>query len=124
MFADHSVAFFVSVILCTAGVDLIVLFVWYIRCLDTRLTITNEQTTLRRGILRKFTTDMFHENVRQLYSVCLESAMWDFECRSGRHSKSKSIVSPTRSTSSRSSTTVGDDTHSGKPATMTCAINS
>ena len=32
----------------------------------TTLTVTNEQTTLRRGLLSKFTNDVFHSNVRNI----------------------------------------------------------
>lgn len=66
MFGNHPVGFVLSVILCLVGVGFVILLVWYIRCLGTTLTITNEQTTLRRGILSKFTNDVFHENVRNI----------------------------------------------------------
>ncbi len=66
MFGNHPVGFVLSVILCAAGIGLIILLIWYLRCLGTTLTVTNEQTTLRRGILSKYTTDIFHENVRNI----------------------------------------------------------
>ena len=66
MFANHPVGFVLSVILSLVGIGLIILLVWYIRCVGTTLTVTNEQTTLRRGILSKFTNDVFHENVRNI----------------------------------------------------------
>lgn len=66
MFGNHPIGFVLSVILCLVGIGIVILLVWYIRCLGTTLTITNEQTTLRRGILSKFTNDVFHENVRNI----------------------------------------------------------
>ena len=66
MFANHPIGFIVSVALCLAGVGIIIFMVWYIRCPGATLTITNEQTTLRKGILSKFTNDSFHENVRNI----------------------------------------------------------
>jgi uncharacterized membrane protein YdbT with pleckstrin-like domain len=47
-------------------VGVVILLVWWIRCLGTTLTVTTEQTTLRRGILSKYTNDVFHENVRNI----------------------------------------------------------
>ena len=66
MFGNHPVGFVLSVILSLVGVGLVILLIWYIRCVGTTLTVTNEQTTLRRGILSKFTNDVFHENVRNI----------------------------------------------------------
>lgn len=66
MFGNHPVGFVLAVILSVVGVGLVILLIWRIRCLGTTLTITNEQTTLRRGILSKFTNDVFHENVRNI----------------------------------------------------------
>ncbi len=66
MFGNHPIGFVLTLILCPVVIGLIILLVWYIRCLGTTLTITNEQTTLRRGILSKFTNDVFHENVRNI----------------------------------------------------------
>ena len=66
MFANHPIGFILSIALCLAGAGIIIFMVWYVRCLGTTLTITNEQTTLRKGILSKFTNDSFHENVRNI----------------------------------------------------------
>ena len=66
MFANHPIGFIVSVALCLAGVGIIIFMVWYIRCPGATLTITNEQTTLRKGLLSKFTNNSLHENVRNI----------------------------------------------------------
>lgn len=66
MFRNHPIWFSVSVLLCVVGVGVVILLVWWIQCLGTTLTVTTEQTTLRRGILSKYTNDVFHENVRNI----------------------------------------------------------
>ena len=67
MFRNHPFYFVLCVVLILAvGVGLILLLVWWIQVLGTKLTVTNEQTTLRRGILSKFTNDVFHSNVRNI----------------------------------------------------------
>ena len=67
MFRNHPVLFVLYVILIAAfGLGLILLLVWWIQTLGTTLTVTNEQTTLRKGILSKYTNDVFHENVRNI----------------------------------------------------------
>ncbi|REJ87665.1 MAG: PH domain-containing protein [Planctomycetota bacterium] len=66
MFRNHPFLFVLNCILCLVIVGIIVFVVWYLRCRGTKLTITNEQTTLRTGLLSKFTNDVFHENVRNI----------------------------------------------------------
>ena len=67
MFRNHPILFIVCVLLIAAfGLGLVLLLVWWIQTLGTTLTVTNDQTTLRRGILSKYTNDVFHENVRNI----------------------------------------------------------
>ena len=66
MFRDRPVAFVLCVILSLAVVGLIILLVWYLRTRGTTLTVTTEQITLRRGLVSKYTNDVFHENVRNI----------------------------------------------------------
>lgn len=40
------------------------LILWYLKCLGTRLTVTNRRTILRRGILAKQTFEIRHKDVR------------------------------------------------------------
>jgi uncharacterized membrane protein YdbT with pleckstrin-like domain len=54
------------VILSFVGVGLTLFLVWYLQSRATTLTVTNEQTTLRKGLLSKHTNDVFHENVRNI----------------------------------------------------------
>jgi hypothetical protein len=44
----------------------ITFFVWWIRTLCTTLTVTNVRTSLRRGILKKETSEVRHRDVRNL----------------------------------------------------------
>ncbi len=67
MFQNHPVYFVFCLLLIVAlGLGLVLLLVWWIQVLGTTLTVTNEQTTLRRGILSKYTNDVFHSNVRNI----------------------------------------------------------
>lgn len=66
MFRNHPVYFVLCVLLIAVGVGVIILFFWWLDTLATTLTVTNEQTTLRKGILSKHTNDVFHNNVRNI----------------------------------------------------------
>jgi uncharacterized membrane protein YdbT with pleckstrin-like domain len=67
MFRNHPVYFLLCIVLVAAfGVGLLMLLVWWIQVLGSELTVTNEQTTLRTGILSKHTNDVFHSNVRNI----------------------------------------------------------
>lgn len=66
MFRNRPVSFILCCILSLGGVGLIIFLVWYLKSRATQLTVTNEQTTLRKGILSKQTNDVFHSNVRNI----------------------------------------------------------
>ena len=66
MIRNHPFAFALCILLSFVGVGLVILLIWWIRVLGTKLTVTNEQTTLRTGILSKHTNDVFHSNVRNI----------------------------------------------------------
>jgi uncharacterized membrane protein YdbT with pleckstrin-like domain len=66
MFRNHPFYFSLCVLLSLVGVGLVLLLIWWIQNLSTRLIVTTEQTTLRRGILSKYTNDVFHANVRNI----------------------------------------------------------
>ncbi len=67
MFRNHPAYFVLCVLLIAVfGLGLVLLLVWWIQVLGTTLTVTNEQTTLRKGILSKYTNDVFHSNVRNI----------------------------------------------------------
>jgi len=67
MFKNSPVYFVISVLLIAAyGAGLIILLVWWIKCKGTKVTVTEEKTILRKGILSKYTNEVFHENVRNV----------------------------------------------------------
>lgn len=66
MFRNKPFAFIVTLALCLVGVGLIILLIWWIRILGTTLTVTTKRTILRRGLLSKFTSEVYHKDVRNV----------------------------------------------------------
>ena len=66
MFRNSPVGFILTVILCFAGIGLVIFLIWWLRCLGTTLTITNKKTILRKGILSKHTNEVRHSDVRNV----------------------------------------------------------
>ena len=66
MFRNQPVAFVLSCLLCLIGVGIPILIVWWLRCLGTTLTVTDEKSMLRKGILSKYTNEVMHDNVRNI----------------------------------------------------------
>ena len=66
MFRNRPVEFIVALVLCIVVVGLIIFLIWWMRCKGTQLTVTNERTTLRRGILSKSITEVWHQDVRNV----------------------------------------------------------
>ena len=66
MFRNNPVWFVICLLLSIVVVGLILFLIWYLQTRATTLIVTNEQTTLRKGLLSKETNDVFHENVRNI----------------------------------------------------------
>lgn len=67
MFRNHPFLFILSVILIAAfGLGLIILLIWWLQTLGTKLTVTDERITLRKGILSKYTNEVFHTDIRNV----------------------------------------------------------
>lgn len=67
MFRNHPFLFILSVVLIAAfGLGLVILLVWWVQTLGTKLTVTNERITLRKGILSKYTNEVFHTDIRNV----------------------------------------------------------
>ena len=67
MFRNRPIYFIVCCLLIAAfGIGLVMLLIWYIQTLGTTLIITEERTTLRRGVFSKYTNEVTHENVRNV----------------------------------------------------------
>ena len=73
MFRNRPVEFVVTAILCLVVVGLVMMFVWWLKCKGTTLTVTNKRTSLRRGILSKSITEVWHSDVR---NVLLEQSFF------------------------------------------------
>ncbi len=66
MFRNQPVWFVLTCILCLVGVGLIIFLVWWIKCKGTTLTVTSDRTSLRKGILSKSITEVWHKDVRNV----------------------------------------------------------
>lgn len=69
MFRNRPVGFVLTCILSLVGVGLVIFLIWWLRCKGTELTVTNDRSRLRKGILSKSITEVWHQDVRnvQLY---------------------------------------------------------
>ena len=66
MFRNRPVEFVINVLLCIIVVGFIFFFIWWLRCKGTTLSVTNKRTILRRGILSKSITEVWHQDVRNV----------------------------------------------------------
>ena len=66
MFRNSPVEFIVTVVLCVVLVGFVIFLVWWLRCKGTQLTITTDRTRLRKGILSKSITEVWHQDVRNV----------------------------------------------------------
>ena len=73
MFRNRPVEFAFTALLCLVVVGLIMMFVWWFKSKGTKLTVTNKRTRLRRGILSKSVTEVWHSDVR---NVVLEQSFF------------------------------------------------
>lgn len=73
MFRNNPLGFILTLILCLVGVGLIILLVWWLKSKATVLTVTDERTILRRGLLSKSLNEVWHRDVR---NVRLSQSFW------------------------------------------------
>lgn len=67
MFCNNPIGFILSVVLIAAfGLGLLIFLFWWLRCIGTTLTVTDERTILRKGILSKYTNEVYHSDVRNV----------------------------------------------------------
>jgi uncharacterized membrane protein YdbT with pleckstrin-like domain len=66
LFRSNPVGFSLAVLLCLVVVGFVILLVWWIKSRGTVLTVTNERTILRRGILSKSLDEVWHRDVRNV----------------------------------------------------------
>lgn len=58
--------FLLWVLLIPIGIGLVGLIIWWLSCLYTTLTVTNQRTILRKGILSKRNNELYHADVRNI----------------------------------------------------------
>ncbi len=63
MFRNNPLGFVLTVLLCVVGIGLIVLLLWWLSTKATTLTVTDERTILRRGLLSKQLNEVWHRDV-------------------------------------------------------------
>lgn len=67
MFRNNPVGFVLSILLIVLyGLGLVILLMWWIRAKGTKITLTNQRVTLRKGILSKNINEVFHSDVRNV----------------------------------------------------------
>ncbi len=66
MFRNRPVEFVLTGLLCLIGIGIVMFFVWWLKCKGTQLTVTTERTRLRKGILSKSVTEVWHQDVRNV----------------------------------------------------------
>jgi uncharacterized membrane protein YdbT with pleckstrin-like domain len=66
MFKNRPWSFILCLILSLVGIGLIILLIWWIRTKGTELTVTDERVSLRKGILSKFTNDVYLTDIRNV----------------------------------------------------------
>ena len=66
MFRTRPVLFIACCALIPFGIGIVVLLVWWLRCLATSLVITDSRVTLRKGLLSKATNDVLIADIRNV----------------------------------------------------------
>ncbi|MDA1053049.1 MAG: PH domain-containing protein [Planctomycetota bacterium] len=66
MFRNSPIMFLISCGLCLIGIGIPILALWWWSCLAKTLIVSNERTTFRSGILSKFTSEVWHRDVRNV----------------------------------------------------------
>ena len=66
MFKNNPIGFILSIALIVFGIGIIILLIWWLKTLGTKLIVTDERVTLRKGILSKNTNEVFHSDIRNV----------------------------------------------------------
>ncbi len=67
MFRNAPVGFLLAVLLVPLGIGLVILLIWWLRCLATSWTVTTRRTISRQGLLSKSTTELRHTDIRAIH---------------------------------------------------------
>jgi hypothetical protein len=67
MFRSNPIAFLLCILIIPVfGLGLAMLLFWWLDTLGTTLSITDKRTILRKGLLSNFTTEVFHQDIRNV----------------------------------------------------------
>ncbi len=66
MFGSEPLGFILCIILIPVVIGAVILLIWWLRVLATRLIVTNERITLREGLLSKHINEVYHTDVRNV----------------------------------------------------------
>jgi hypothetical protein len=66
MFRSNPLGFVLVLVLCVVLIGLVILLFWWLKTLGTKLTVTNKRSILRKGVLSKSTTEVLHQDVRNI----------------------------------------------------------
>jgi uncharacterized membrane protein YdbT with pleckstrin-like domain len=66
MFRKAPIEFCLLVITIPIGIGLLGLVVWWLKSLGTTLTVTDQRSILRTGLLSRSTTEVFHMDIRNV----------------------------------------------------------
>ena len=67
MFRNSPGAFILAVLLVPLGVGLVILLIWWLKCLATSWTVTSRRTISRFGLLSKSTIELRHLDIRAIH---------------------------------------------------------
>jgi len=66
MFRNRPILFLICCVLVPFGIGLLILIVWWLKCWQTSVVVTNDRVTLRKGILSKYTSDILISDIRNV----------------------------------------------------------
>jgi len=66
MFRNRPVEFVFTCLLCLILIGFVFFFFWWLKCKGTTLTVTTDRVRLRKGILSKSITEVWHQDVRNV----------------------------------------------------------
>lgn len=66
MFRNRPVEFAINCLLCLIVIGFVFFFIWWLKCKGTTLTVTSDRVRLRKGILSKSITEVWHQDIRNV----------------------------------------------------------
>ena len=66
MFRNSPIGFVLCSLLVPVGIGALILLLWWLDCIGTRLTITDRRIILRKGILSKRINEVRHVDIRNV----------------------------------------------------------